>query len=311
MRHEFEAALLAGLSRRPRRVPCRFLYDHVGSALFERIAALDCYYPARAEKALLAEAVPGVAAMIGPGARVVEPGAGAMGKSRQLLAALPCPAAYVPVDVAAGFMRDAARRLAAEMPDLAIQPVVADFTRHFRLPPVAAAAEAGPLVVFFPGSTIGNLAPPEATGFLARMAALAGRDGWVMIGVDPVRDPARLLAAYDDAEGVTAAFMRNLLVRANRECGAGFRPEWFDHRVEWNPRYARVEHRLVCRRFHQVSLAGRRFSLRRGEAIEAEHCHKYSPAAFRRLAAAAGLRPAATWMHRDGLFSLHLLRRDG
>jgi len=309
MRHEFEAALLAGLSRRPRRIPCRFLYDSVGSALFERIAALDCYYPARAETALLAEAVPGVAAMVGPGARVVEPGAGAMRKSRQLLGALPDPAAYVPIDVAAGFMRDAARGLAAEMPNLAILPVVADFTRRFRLPAVATGAQPGPLVVFFPGSTIGNLAPPEATRFLARMAALVGRDGWVMVGVDPVRDRARLMAAYDDVHGVTAAFMRNLLVRANRECGADFRPDSFDHRVDWNPCHARVEHRLVCRRSHQVTLAGRRFNLRRGEAIEAEHCHKYSPAAFRRLAAAAGLRPAVTWLHQDGLFSLHLLRR--
>jgi len=303
--NDFAAALLAGLARRPRRIPCRFLYDAAGSALFERITGLETYYLTRAETALLGRAGPAVAAMVGPGATVVEPGAGAMRKTRLLLAALERARAYVPVDVAGGFVRAAASRLAAERPDLAVVPVVADFTRLLPLPPLA---RAEPVLVFFPGSTIGNLAPAQAVRFLARMAAIAGPCGWVLVGVDPVHDRDRLLAAYDDAEGLTAAFMRNLLRRANRDLGAGFDPQAFDHRVRWNADAGRIEHRLVCRRAQKVTVAGRSFHFRRGEAIHAEDCHKYPPAHFHRLAARAGLRPAATWLHGEGLFSLHLLR---
>ncbi|MDA8230800.1 MAG: L-histidine N(alpha)-methyltransferase [Magnetospirillum sp.] len=304
---EFRAALLTGLVRRPRRIPCRFLYDAVGSELFERITELDGYYLTRAENALLSAAVGAVAAMVGPGARVVEPGPGAMLKTRLLIAALDRPAAYAPIDVAEGIV-PAASALADEFPGLFRAPVVADFTRSFRLP---ALPGAGPILVFFPGSTIGNLAPPQAVRFLARMAGWAGRDGWVLVGVDPVRDPARLRAAYDDPQGVTAAFMRNLLVRANRELGAGFDVQAFDHHVRWNPAESRVEHRLVCRREQSARVAGRTFRIRRGETIHTENCHKYPPDEFHRLAERAGLRPTTTWLHADGLFSLHLMQPSG
>lgn len=301
----FGRALVAGLARRPRRIPCRYLYDEAGSLLFERITRLDGYYLARAERALLRQASGRIAAMVGPGLRVVEPGAGAMVKTRLLLAALDRPHAYVPIDVAGPMITAAGRALAAEMPELAVTPVVADFTR--RLPVPTDSRE--PVLVFFPGSTIGNLAPPAAVRLLARLRAAAGAGGWVLVGVDPVRDPVRLKAAYDDPEGVTAAFMLNLLVRANRELGATFDPGAFRHRMRWNAEAGRVEHFLISRRRQSVGVAGRRFHFRPGEAIHAEDCHKYPPAAFHGLAARAGLAPAATWLDAQELFSLHLLRQ--
>jgi L-histidine Nalpha-methyltransferase len=296
----FSAALRRGLAKHPRSIPCQFLYDSAGSALFERITTLESYYLTRAETALLHRSAPMIAALIGPGARVVEPGAGAMVKTRVLLRALDRPAAYVPVDVAGPQLRAEAGRLAMERPDITITPVEGDFRRAMPLPPGQ-----GPVVVFFPGSTLGNLPPAEAVRLLARMAELGD---WVLVGVDPVCSPRLLVPAYADADGVTARFMRNVLVRANCETGATFRPEYFDHRVRWNPTACRVEHRLTCRRPHTVRAGGRRIHFRRGDAIHVEDCHKYPPAAFRRLAAQAGLVPAASWQDADGLFSLHLLR---
>lgn len=300
----FLEAVLEGLAASPRALPCTFLYDTEGAALFEQITELPEYYLTRSEIGLLRRHGGDIAARLGPRARVVEFGAGSMRKTRLLLAALDRPAAYVPVDVARDVLLLAARRIAADWPDLAVSPLVGDFRRLTVLPPDDGG---GPVLGFFPGSTIGNLRPVEARDFLRRAARLLGPGGRLLIGVDPVKDPRVLEAAYDDAQGVTAAFIRNILARANRELGADFDPMAFDHRAWWNAREGRVEIHLVAGRRQVVTVAGHRFHFRRGDTIHVENCYKYSPEQFHWLARQAGLAVEAAWIDDERRFSLHLL----
>ncbi|MGE5504226.1 MAG: L-histidine N(alpha)-methyltransferase [Actinomycetota bacterium] len=297
---DFRAAVLRGLAHRPRRLPCRFLYDEAGSALFDSICDLPEYPLTRAELGLLARCGPDIAARMGPGRVVVDLGAGSMRKTRLLLAALDRPAAYVPVDVAAGPLADHAARLAGDFPGLPVVPVVADFTRRLPLPRQLG----GPVLSFFPGSTIGNLGRPQAVGLLKRLAALGGA---ALVGVDLVKPAGVLQAAYDDAQGVTAAFTLNLLHRLRRELGAEVDPAAFAHRARWRPAHQRIEISLVARRSTRLALDGRSFAFKAGEAIHVEDCHKYTPEGFAALAGAAGLRPEAVWVDEARRYSLHLL----
>jgi dimethylhistidine N-methyltransferase len=299
---DFRAAVLAGLSRRRRAIPCRWLYDEIGSALFEVICTLPEYYLTRAETALLERVGPDLAELAGPGRVVVDLGAGSMSKTRLLLSALTRPAALVPVDIARRPLLTHARRLAEEFPALTVEPLNADFTRPLTLPPTVS----GPVLGFFPGSTIGNLGRCEAMRLLRGLRRLGGP---LLVGVDLVKDPAVLEAAYDDRAGVTAAFTGNLLARLVRELDAEIDRRAFTHRARWNPRRSRIEIHLVCRRATELRVAGRRFAFGRGSAIHVEDCHKYSPEAFRRLATRAGWTPVASWI--DHGYSLHLLAPSG
>lgn len=302
----FRDAVLSGLSRRPRAIPCKYLYDSEGSALFESITRLEEYYPTRTEIALLERHGGEIARLVGPGARVVEFGAGHMRKIRLLLAALEAPSAYVPLDVAREPLLLAARRIAAAYPAVAVTPLVADFTRPLALP--HGDGEGKAVLGFFPGSTIGNMMPGEARDFLRRAARLVGEGGRLLVGVDLAKDPAIIEAAYDDSQGVTANFIRNLLVRANRELEADFDPRAFDHRAWWNAREGRIEIHLIAGRRQMVSVAGRMFSFRRGDTIHVENCYKYTVEQFQWLARLGGFQPEAAFMDSGGLFSLHLLR---
>ncbi|HLO75905.1 MAG TPA: L-histidine N(alpha)-methyltransferase [Magnetospirillum sp.] len=303
----FRTAMLQGLSRRPRAIPCKYLYDAEGSALFERITELEEYYPTRTEIALLRGAGPEIAHRVGPGARVVEFGCGSMRKTRLLLAALTRPAAYVAIDVAREPLLLGARRLAALYPDMAVVPLVADFTQPLTLPPDQATAGAAPVLGFFPGSTIGNMRPDEARAFLRRAGRVLGQGGRLLVGVDLIKDQPLLDAAYDDPQGVTAAFIRNLLARANRELGADFDVAGFDHRAWWNAREGRMEIHLVAARRQMAEIDGHRFAFRRGDVIHVEDCYKYSVEQFRWLARQGGFVPEAVWVDPQRLFSLHLL----
>lgn len=301
---DFHDALVDGLTRRPRRIPCRFLYDAAGSALFERITQLDEYYLTRAETALLQRHGADIAALVGGGARVVEFGAGSMRKTRLLLSALERPSVYLPIDVAETVLLAEARRIRRDHPGMAVVPMVADFTRPMILPP----GGGGPALGFFPGSTIGNMKPKDAAAFLQRSASLLGPGGWLLVGVDMPKDPRILHAAYDDSHGVTAAFTRNLLVRANRELGADFDLSGFRHRAWWNAGESRMEIHLVAEGRHRVRVDGRDFALRHGEAIHVEDCYKFDLEKFSDLAQAGGFTSNASWTDTASWFSLHLLR---
>jgi dimethylhistidine N-methyltransferase len=299
----FRNAVLAGLARRPRAIPCKYLYDDAGAALFERICRLEDYYLTRAEIALLHRHGHDIARLAGKGRIVVDLGAGSMEKTRLLLAALDSPAAYVPIDIARLPLLHHARRLAGEFPWLTVAPLEADFTGDLALPPVGP----GHLLAFFPGSTIGNLRPPAACALLRRIRRMIQPGGALLIGVDLVKEAEKLERAYDDESGVTAAFTTNLLVRVNRELGADFDPAGFRHRARWNPKAGRVEIHLVSTSRQQAGFDGHRFDFRRGDAIHVEDCHKYQEADFHRLAARAGLASAATWIDSASHYSLHLL----
>lgn len=305
-REAFLRDALAGLSSSPKRLSCKYLYDERGSALFEAICEVPEYYLTRAELALLARHGPAIGAEVGPGAAVVELGSGSAVKTRRLLAALEDPVAYVPVEISPAALAASAARHRAAFPDVPVHPLRADFTRALSLPD--AVREAGRVLVFFPGSTIGNFSRGDAVALLSRLAALIGPDGALLVGVDLQKDVAVMEAAYNDSAGVTARFNGNLLVRLRDELGADIDPDAFEHRSVWDGSTSAIESYLVSRREQVVTLAGRRFPFAAGEAIHTESSHKYTLHDFAALAARAGLRRAATWFDERRLFSAQLFR---
>lgn len=306
---DFAHDLLAALTRRPRSISPKYFYDAAGSALFDRICELPEYYPTRTELALLDAYGHEMAERIGPGADLVEFGAGSNVKIRRLLRALHAPRRFIPIDISAEHLMASARALQADHPGLQVQPLAADFTRPFDLPPPLPLNGHGtaPRVGFFPGSSLGNFTPAEARAFLRRASTLL-RGGGLLIGIDLVKDPAVLHAAYNDAQGVTAAFNLNLLVRANRELGTDFDLAAFEHYAFYQPVHQRIEMHLVARRAQHVHLAGRRFDFAAGDSLHTESSYKYTVEGFRALAAQAGFVPEAVWCDAGPLFSVHWLR---
>ena len=306
---EFRAAILQGLGSTPKTLPSKFFYDAEGSRLFDRICELPEYYPTRTECALLQARAPEIAGLVGPHAGVVEFGSGAGVKIRLLLAALRYPAAYVPVDISRGHLLAAAASLAADLPDLRIAPVCADYTNRFALPYLAGSSPRR-LAGFFPGSTIGNFTPLEAAEFLSRAGRLLGRGSMMVVGVDLPKARAVLEAAYDDAAGVTAAFNLNLLARINRELDADFDLAMFAHEARWNAEESRVEMHLVSRAAQTVQIGGDQVGFVPGESIHTENSYKYTLAGFADLARSAGYDPIASWTDPASLFSIHVLHMN-
>jgi dimethylhistidine N-methyltransferase len=302
---DFARELFAGLSLDARSISPKFFYDVAGSALFDRICELPEYYPTRTELRILTESASEIAAQIGPDAEIIEFGAGSLTKVRLLLDALESPRRYVPIDISGAHLEAAAERLRADYPRLAVQPVVADYTMPLVLPP-GRGKGAGQRVGFFPGSTLGNFSPDEALAFL-QLAHRLLRGGGLLLGVDLVKEPALLHAAYNDAQGVTAAFNLNLLRRANAELGCDFDLAGFTHAAFYNSPLRRVEMHLVSRRAQAVTLDGQRFHFDEGETLHTENSHKFTVEGLRALAARAGFRPAAVWTDPERLFSVHWL----
>jgi L-histidine Nalpha-methyltransferase len=309
---EFAQAMCAGLAARPRALSPQWFYDLEGSQLFERICELPEYYPTRVETALLVELSGELAALIGAQAEIVEFGAGAARKVRILLTAMQAagqPAlAYRPLDVSAEFLHKAAQGLRCEFPSLAVHPQVADINQALQLPPLPPLPRAAHRVGFYPGSSIGNFEPAHAQALLQRMRlALAG--GGLLIGVDLVKDPARLHAAYNDSAGVTAAFNLNLLARANRELEANFDLRAWAHSAFYNPAHKRIEMHLVsrCEQTVHIGALARGFHFAEGDSVHTECSYKYTVAGFQALARSAGWRPRVAWCDDAKDFSLHWL----
>ena len=302
---EFAEAILAGLAGDPRSVPCRFFYDARGSELFEEITKLDEYYLTRTETALLEAHGEEIAALAGDGRILIEFGSGSSRKTSLLLDALSRVPAYIPIDIAAESLREAAEWLSGRHPGLTIAPLIADFTATRALPPLA---RRKPRLGFFSGSTIGNLTHGEARAFLGNAARLLGPGSAFLLGVDLKKSERILIPAYNDARGVTAAFNLNLLVRANRALGADFDLSRFAHDAVWNEAAGRIEMYLVSLAAQSVRVAGRDFDFAEGERIHTENSHKYTIDAFQLLARSSGWTPVKAWADPDQLFSLHLLR---
>ena len=299
----FADTMLAGLRRTPKEISCKYFYDAAGSRLFDAICELPEYYQTRTEVALLTRHAPEIAALMGEDVEILEFGAGSLRKVRILLDAARSLRAYTPLDISGDYLADVVRSLAADYPALALRPLVGDFTRPLEIP---ALADNPRRAGFFPGSTIGNFKPDAAMALLRRMrASLNG--GGLLIGVDLVKDPARLHAAYNDAAGVTALFNKNLLVRANRELGADFDLGAFAHYAPYNAAAQRIEMYLISAKRQSVTLCGERFDFAAGEPVHTEDSHKYTIESFREMACHTGFNPRAVWTDEDRLFSVHWL----
>jgi dimethylhistidine N-methyltransferase len=297
--------LLAGLSNADKSIPPKFLYDARGSELFDEICELEEYYLTRTEVAILERHANEMADLLGENCLLIEYGSGSGLKTRLLLDRLRAPCAYVPIEISREALERSAVSLSERYPDLAVLPVCADYTGHYEIPhmPHPAARR----VVYFPGSTIGNFTPPEATEFLERAGEHFGRDGGLLIGVDLEKEPEVLEPAYDDPEGISAAFALNVLTRINRELGADFREDRFEYEAIYNQKFSRIEMSIVSCDDQRVRIDGTIIELARGERIRTEYSYKYSLESFAELAHDAGLVVRRVWTDPRRLFSVQYL----
>jgi dimethylhistidine N-methyltransferase len=301
---DFAAAVIDGLSRPQKTLPCRFFYDARGSELFEAITRLPEYYPTRTETAILEVHAAEMAEAVPAGGVLVELGSGSSLKTELLLRHLPQLGAYVSIDVSESALSAARARLESRFPALDVRPIVGDFSGAVTLPADLAGR---PRTGFFPGSTIGNLTPAEAVHLLAGLRVSLAPAARLIVGVDLKKDARRLHMAYNDAQGVTAAFNLNLLVRINRELAGTFDLDGFRHEAVYNPRQGRIEMYLRSTRPQSVGVLGRRFSFGAGERIHTENSCKYTIGEFQALAHSAGWQPVRVWTDREALFSVHEL----
>lgn len=296
----FEGDVLDGLRREAKSLPSKYFYDAAGSALFERITRVPDYYVTRSEIGILNDNAMAIGSLLPASSALVELGAGSSRKARILLASTNNIAGYVPVDISGDFLKQDAARLKADFPGLAVHPVICDFTGHFELPEAIARL---PRVGFFPGSTIGNLEPQEAVRLLKHIGRMLGQDAVLVVGVDLVKERRIFAKAYDDDQGVTAQFNLNILRRINRELGATFNLDAFEHRAFFNAAESRVEMHLVSKRRQDVHVSGRVFRFLTGETIHTENSYKYTVESFHNLAGRSGWVSLDVWT--DGLFSVH------
>jgi dimethylhistidine N-methyltransferase len=304
-KQDFAADVAAGLSSTPRYIPSKYLYDAEGSHLFERICELPEYYLTRTELAIMREHIDAMCELLGPRCAVVEPGSGSGLKTRMLLSHLPDPVAYIPVDISRELLIATATALATDFPAAEIVPVCADYLSDWELPQLSRAAERN--VVFFPGSTIGNMEPDEAQRFLQRMCQVCGPDCGMLVGVDLRKDPEVIAAAYDDRAGVTRAFNLNLVARMNRELHLNLNPDSVSHVTYYNAEAGRNESYLLPLEPLSFDIGSRHFDIAAGERILVEHSYKYSLGQFAQLSAEAGLRVDRVWTDAAQWFSVQYL----
>ena len=301
----FHADVIQGLTQPAKTLPCKYFYDAHGSKLFDQICELDEYYPTRTEMAIMQANIREMIALLGPGCRLVEYGSGSSLKTRVLLDNAPQLASYVPMDISREHLLQTAQELAAAYPNLDIQPVCADYTQTFTLPPDK--QRPARTVVYFPGSTIGNFHPAQAEAFLRQIAGVCGAGGGLLVGVDLKKSSHVLEPAYNDRQGVTAAFNLNLLARINRELGGDFMLDNFAHHAFYNELRGRVEMHLVSLDAQTVTIGGHAIAFEADEYIHTECSYKYATQEFAELASNAGLRVQKVWTDADNLFSVQYL----
>jgi dimethylhistidine N-methyltransferase len=304
----FASDVMEGLTAPRKRLPPKYFYDGLGSRLFERITELPEYYPTRCELGILEKNAAAIASLFDTGSTLIEFGSGSSRKVRILLRTAPALRAYVPVDICPEMLDEEAAALRRDFPHVSILPLAADFTSPFALPPDLAAR---PRAGFFPGSTIGNFEPHEASTFLRHAGRILGRGAVLIIGVDLVKAPDILHAAYNDAAGVTAQFNVNLLRRINRELGADFDLDAFVHCAFYNHERHRIEMHLASARRQRVRVCGEVIDFRAGETIHTENSYKYTVGSFATMARGAGWNPVFVWTDPNRYFSVHALALDG
>lgn len=304
----FARDVMAGLSKSPKSLPCKWLYDSRGSELFEAITMTKEYYPTRVETRLLRELTPELRNIIPELDVIIEPGSGSSIKTRLLIESQPALRAYVPMDISAEFLIASATQLEADFPGLKVSPIVADFTQSIAS---LALQDYATRLIFFPGSTIGNFSPESAFKLLKQFRTMSGPNSWLLVGVDMTQDIRRLIPAYDDAEGVTCAFNKNILIRANRELNADFDPGRFVHQAVFNQAEGRIEMHLVSKLKQHVSVNGASFRFAKDESIHTENCYKYSRQTFETLARQCGWRTVHLWCDEyESAFGVFLMQAN-
>jgi dimethylhistidine N-methyltransferase len=301
----FLAEVLIGLRKPQKELPSKYFYDERGSQLFERICELKEYYITRTEAAIMQAHIKEMVELIGSHVLVIEYGCGNCEKVRFLMDHLHDPVAFIPIDISQDQLLQVTKELDSVYPQLQVLPICADYTSSFELP--VPKQESKRTVVYFPGSTIGNFDPIPAKHFLEHIASLCGSGGALLIGVDLKKDPAVLHSAYNDSEGLTAAFNLNLLERINRELDSDFQLDGFEHYAFYNPRESRVEIHLVSKKSQVVHIDGETISFARGESIWTENSYKYNLDDFEQMAAAAGFRVERVWADERHWFSVQYL----
>lgn len=302
---QFRRDVLAGLANERKSIPARWLYDYRGSELFEEITRLPEYYATRTEIGILMAHATRIGRLIGAKHHVVvEFGAGSAIKSPLLLDAM-WTAAYVPIDISGAFLKASCEALSERYPEMPIYPVEADFNQPLALP---TEVKGHPRLGFFPGSTIGNLAPMAATDLLRSMRSTLGADSLLLIGFDRIKAKAELIRAYDDTKGITAAFNLNLAARINRELGGTIPLDALAHRAVWNDRHARIEMHLEAKRAINFNVSGRSFTMEPGETIHTENSHKYDARSASTLLLAGGWEPVEKFTDPEDRFLVVLAR---
>ena len=308
--HErFLAEVLSGLRKPQKELPSKYLYDERGAQLFVNICDLDEYYHPKVEDSIMNTRIDEMADLIGPRPLLIEYGSGECKKVRLLLDHLHDPVAYVPIDISREQLLCVTQDLLISYPALEVLPVCADYTSIFKLPVPKRQSER--IVVYFPGATISNFDPVPAKNFLEHVSQVCGRNGALLIGVDLKKDPTVLHRAYNDSRGVTAAFNLNLLHRINRELGADFQVDAFDHYAFYNSREGRIEMHLISKRKQSVHLNNAIIHFAQGESIWTESSYKFTVDAFRGMAAAAGFKVERVWTDKQKWFSMQYLVNTG
>lgn len=304
-KEHFRAEVLNGLRKSQKELPSKYFYDKRGSYLYERICTLDEYYLPRTEVAIMEAHIKEIVELLGSNACLIEYGCGNCAKTRILLDHLPVPAAFMPIDISREQLLRVAGELVSNYPGLEVLPVCADYTSGFELP--APKRPSDRTVVYFPASTIGNFDPVPAIDFLNHIAGVCGPGGALLIGVDLKKDPRVLHGAYNDREGITAAFNLNLLERINRELNADFQLEQFQHRAFYNPGEGRIEMHLVSLRDQVVHLDDLSIHFAKGESIWTESSYKFNLDEFALMAMAAGFTVEKVWTDERQWFSVQYL----
>ena len=301
----FRAEVLSGLGKSQKELPSKYFYDEQGSRLFERICTLDEYYIPQTEMAIMEACIQEIVELLGPNVLLIEYGCGDCAKTHILLAHLHDPVAYVPIDISREQLLRVAKELASNYPGLEVLPVCADYTSGFELPVPKRPSDR--VVVYFPGSTIGNFDPIPAKHFLEHIAGVCEPGGALLIGVDLKKDPGVLHSAYNDSQGVTAAFNLNLLERINRELNCDFQLKCFEHYAFYNPGEGRIEMHLVSLRDQIVHLDNATIPFARGESTWTESSYKFNLDEFQQMAAAAGFKVEQVWTDEKQWFSVQYL----
>jgi len=302
--NDFMLDIIVGLNKNQKEIPCKWFYDDNGSYLFEQICELPEYYPTRTEVKILTDSANIISSLVKPNISLVEFGSGSSSKVKILLDALKEPYAYIPVDISREYLYSASKTLTSLYPEIKILPVYADYTQSFSLPNHN---NINSLLGFFPGSTIGNFAPYDAVKFLRRIRKILGNNSNLIIGADLKKNIRTLEAAYNDSKGITAAFNKNVLIRANKELNANFVIEFFDHKAYWNESAGRIEMHLVSLQKQTVSFSGKEFFFEKGETIHTESSYKYMLDDFRNMALKAGWNCKTTWLDTNKYFSVNYL----